>query len=96
MHANSCNHPMHDDDCPHGCAAPAPVCEYCGKPEWDKRTNRRNGRIESVCEDCYRDLDSGDEIERREQAYEDAVDRSLSEWKDGGKVGWPRPVGRMR
>jgi hypothetical protein len=34
------------------------------------------------------------EAERLEDAYERAVDQSLSEWKDGGKVGMPRPVRR--
>lgn len=66
-------------------------CEFCGEPAVDEI--KRRGRIEAACEQCLIDVQTNDEIERREDAYERAVDQSISEWKDGGKVGFPRPVG---
>lgn len=71
------------------------VCEYCQAPAVDERMCKRHGRLEAVCEQCRDDLDAGDEMDRREDAYERAVDQSLSEWKDEGKpFGGPRPVAR--
>jgi hypothetical protein len=73
---------------------PDAVCEYCGKPAIAERKDRV--RTISVCEDCLEDLQQGDELQRDEDAYERAVDQSLSEWKDEGRVGMPRAVRRHR
>jgi hypothetical protein len=85
------------------------TCAQCGFPgtadEMQDSYDRSNGapvdvKVHDDCidewanrvDDYTREADA--ESEREEQAYEDAVDRSLSEWKDEGKVGMPRPVVR--
>jgi len=69
------------------------ACEYCQRPAVDEYKNK-DKRLEPVCEDCAIDLRSGDEMERREAAYDDACDRAYSEWKDEGKVGPLRHIPR--
>lgn len=67
-------------------------CEYCEKEvPTIKRKQYRSG-VHNTCADCELRLDADEEVERLEDAYDRAVDQSIQEWKDGGKVGLPRPV----
>ena len=81
---SACEHPMHDDDCPHECEAPK-VCEFaCGNPVADERTND-DGRVMLVCEFCCDDWDRATKRKRDEDARECAADQKYSEWKDEGR-----------
>jgi len=87
------------------------TCAFCGFPgtadEMQDSYDRSNGGPVAVKihDDCLEEwANRADDIElageaeamRLEDAYERAVDQSLSEWKDGGKVGTPRQVRRRR
>jgi len=79
----SCEHPMHDDDCPHGCEFPR-VCEFCGASA-DEERECKSGRAMFVCYGCGEDMDRARQMDRAERERERAVDLAISEWKDEGR-----------
>lgn len=83
----ACEHPMHDDDCPFGCEAPR-VCEFCGMPATDERTDddrEHERRVMLVCDDCAEEHDRAERRRREEDARGYAADQKISEWKDEGR-----------
>ena len=55
-----------------------------------------DAKVAEVAADLEAIDDAADELDRDDDAYERAVDQSISEWKDEGKVGMPRAVRRRR